>query len=157
MNRPNNVDMENRMLAMKYTLATAILGASLCAAPAFAARVNAPGQPPASLALFPKAASDVDLIYSPITGTFASKGVAAISNPETGVFCITPTKIINYNVVIPVVTVEWGQSLGNSLLAFYELGAFDCSKGDIEVRTYDFNAGGAPVSSELVAFTIYVP
>ena len=145
------------MIALKTTLATALLGAGLYAAPALAAHVNAPGQPPASLALMSKTASDVDLIYSPITGAFATKGVASISNPQTGVFCITPTKKINYNSTIPVVTVEWGQSLGNSLLAFYELGAFDCTKGDIEVRTYDFNAGGAPVSSELVAFTIYVP
>jgi len=40
--------------------------------------------------------------------------------------------------MVPVVTVEWGESSGSSLLAYYRNGAYDCPAGRIEVRTYDF-------------------
>ena len=37
-----------------------------------------------------------------------------------------------------------------------EINTFDCAAGQIEVRTFDFNAGGAPVPSDLVAFSVFV-
>jgi hypothetical protein len=107
--------------------------------------------------LAPKAAKgSVLLIYSPsFGGILLNKGVASVTEPSTGVFCVATTKPLGTN-ALPVVGVEWGQSSGNSLLAYYENGTFDCAAGQIEVRTFDFNAGGAPVPSDLVAFSVFV-
>jgi hypothetical protein len=72
--------------------------------------------------------------YSRGFETSSSRGVAAFSNPSTGVYCITPS--VSLGVVFPNVTVEWGASYGSTLSAFYENGGFDCG-GNVEVRTYD--------------------
>ena len=87
-----------------------------------------------------------------------SKNVAAVTNPSTGIVCIRPTpgKGINIARIVPSVTVEWGWSSGNNLVAYYfsnEPGFFtDCPSGYIEVRTYNF----AGQLSNSVAFTIVV-
>ena len=87
-----------------------------------------------------------------------SKNVAGVTNPSTGITCITPTpgKEINIGKIVPSVSVEWGWSSGSDLAAYYfsnEPTFFtDCRRGDIEVRTYDF-AGNL---SSRVAFTIVV-
>lgn len=87
-----------------------------------------------------------------------SKNVANVTNPSSGIYCIRPTpgKGISIGRIVPSVTVEWGWSFGNDLVAYYfsnEPTAFtDCPSGYIEVRTYDF-AGNL---SNRVAFTIVV-
>ena len=58
--------------------------------------------------------------------------------------------------VVPAVTVEWGASSGNALLAFYRDDSNSCPDGYIEVRTYNFESG-TPVADDTVAFTIVVP
>lgn len=83
-----------------------------------------------------------------------SKNVAAVTHPGTGIVCIFPRPgVLNVRTIVPSVSVEWGFSLGNSLLVFYEDGAFECPVGSITVFTY--NLAGA--RSDLVAFTIVVP
>jgi hypothetical protein len=90
------------------------------------------------------------LLHSPISGTIRKKNVAAVTNPDTGVYCITPTTAQNLNKIYPNVTVEWGWSSGNSLAAFVRDTAefTSCGAGQLEVRTYDF--AGNPSAS--VAF-----
>jgi hypothetical protein len=97
------------------------------------------------------------LTYSPIFGTIIfSKNVSTVSIPKTGVFCVVPIKAIPSG-SLPSVTAEWGFSSGNSLLAYLEQDASDCGAGQVEVLTFDFNAGGAPVPSMNVAFNVFVP
>jgi hypothetical protein len=79
--------------------------------------------------------------YSRGFETSASRGVAAFSNPSTGVYCITPSVSLGVN--FPNVTVEWGASSGSTLSAFYENGGFDCG-GNIEVLTYDNSGNRSP-------------
>jgi hypothetical protein len=80
-----------------------------------------------------------------------SKNVAAVTNPSIGVVCIKPKAgVLNINTIVPSVTVEWGASLGNDLLAFFEHIKVGCPAGTIEVRTYDLAGNLNP----RVAFTI---
>jgi hypothetical protein len=48
--------------------------------------------------------------------------------------------------------------LGNALLAFWQDTATfsDCPGGALEVRTFDFNAGGSPVASGRVSFNLVI-
>jgi hypothetical protein len=79
--------------------------------------------------------------YSRGFETSSSVGVAAFSNPSTGVYCITPSGSLGTN--FPNVTVEWGASYGSTLSAFYEFGGFDCG-GNVEVLTYDDSGNRNP-------------
>jgi hypothetical protein len=97
------------------------------------------------------------LTYSPFFDTIIfSKNVSTVTSPSTGVFCVVPIKAIPSG-SLPSVTVEWGFSAGNALLAYLEQQASDCGAGQVEVRTFDFNSGGAPVASVNVAFNVFVP
>jgi hypothetical protein len=143
---------------MAYKLAAFALGFAALASiqQADAQSVNAPyGHRALTVSPLVAAKGSVLLTYSPIYGSPSiSIGVGAVSNPSTGVFCVTPKVKISLKAE-PVVTVEWGSSLGNSLLAFWEQGAEDCNAGDIEVRTFDFSSGPA-VAAQNVAFNVFV-
>ncbi len=133
--------------------------AALCfagafASPTLAAQTNAPhvlaAMPPAG-----GAKGTVLLVYKGLNNTIVfKKGVAAVSNPSTGIYCVTTTVPLPAG-ALPVVTVEWGNSVGNSLLAYWVDSVFDCPAGQIDIRTYDFSSG-APVLSHNVAFTVFV-
>jgi len=59
-----------------------------------------------------------------------------------------------------VVTVEWGESSGSNLSAYWRehpLGNSCPNVTDFEVRTYTFTAGGDNALSNNVAFDIVVP
>ena len=84
---------------------------------------------------------------------FRSKNVALVTNPSTGVYCITPNAaVLNVAAIVPSVTVEWGTSSGSDLLAFWRNGVFSCPFGTIEVRTYDLASNLSP----RVSFSIVV-
>ena len=87
------------------------------------------------------------------TPVFRSKGVAAVSSPTPGVTCIRPTAgAVKIGKIVPLVTVEWGQSLGSDLLAFYEDSKVDCPSGTLEVRQYDLQGNLNPrVAFDIVA------
>jgi len=57
-----------------------------------------------------------------------------------------------------LVSIEWGESSGNALLAFWRDTRLstDCGSGQLEVQTFDFDAGGAPVASQRVAFDLVI-
>jgi hypothetical protein len=95
-------------------------------------------------------------LISPFSGVVRAKGVKAVTHPNTGIYCIKPSGTWNVAKAVPAVTVEWGYSSGNALLAYYETGVYDCPTGYIEVRTYNFGSG-TPVLEDSVAFTIVVP
>jgi len=140
----------------------ALFAPALCAmgGAAQAAETNAPGFRPAGLSPSPLAATagkqTIALIYSPLYGAaLLSVGIAGVTNPGTGIFCVAPKKAI-YAKNVPSVAVEWGSSLGSSIEAFYEQGGSDCPAGNIEVRTFDFSSGTA-TASQNVAFSVSAP
>jgi len=100
----------------------------------------------------------VALYYTPtFGGIIRSKGVAAVTNPSTGIICVTPSVALNLAGVFPQVTIDWNLSSGFSLLAYTkDTNAFsDCPAGDLEVTTYTFDATGA-VLSNLVAIDLQI-
>jgi hypothetical protein len=100
------------------------------------------------------------VFLSPITPSVdRAVGVKSATNPGTGIFCFLPFKKMDVTKIYPQVTVEWGWSHGNSLLAFYRdvsTHPWNCPAGQIEIDTFDFNAGGTPVPSQNVAFVLVV-
>ncbi len=144
----------------KMAVSAAILSATLASLPAHA-------QPPANnggLPINPTASGPAQstarlaALIAPGGNLVRSKNVASVTAPSTGITCIRPTAGAGINVarIVPEVTVEWGWSFGNSLMAFYfsnEPGFFsDCPAGNIEVRTYDLLGN----LSDGVAFSISV-
>lgn len=85
-----------------------------------------------------------------------SKGVAEVTHPATGDWCIKPQAKWKVEQAVPVVSVEYSLSSGYSLLAFWRSYGSGCPAGNIEVYTYDFSSG-TPVMSDNVAFTVFVP
>lgn len=89
-----------------------------------------------------------------------SKNVASFSNPSTGVYCIKPSAstVLNLSKIYPMVSIEWGTSDGFALLAYWRdvASTSDCASGELEVQTYDFNAGGYPVASGNVSFSFII-
>jgi hypothetical protein len=85
-----------------------------------------------------------------------TKNFTAVTRPSTGVYCLTPAAGVSLATVPVMVTVEWGNSLGFDLLA-YPLGAiFNCTAGQLEVRTYQLPSGVATLSNN-VSFYVLVP
>lgn len=89
------------------------------------------------------------------TDTINSKGVNTVTHPSTGIYCVTPKSKLNFSEIYPEVTIEWGNSSGSELLAYWDSGGSDCSATEIEVRTYDFSSLSA-VLSDSVAFILTV-
>lgn len=91
-------------------------------------------------------------------GVVRSKGVRAIQHPEPGVFCIRPKGSANIDVtrVVPSVTVDWSNSSGDALMAFYRSSGFGCSANRITVLTVRGEDGTFDVEDG-VAFTVVVP
>jgi len=88
-----------------------------------------------------------------------TKNFSAVTNPSTGVYCLTPSGGVTEAGSAPAVTVEYGNSTGDNLSAYWQdaTGGNDCAAGQFEVRTYTFTAGGNNTLSNNVGFTIVVP
>jgi hypothetical protein len=81
----------------------------------------------------------------------------AVTRPSTGIYCVTPPAGVNPATTGIELTVEWGNSFGFDLLAYWYKGtAAPCTASQYHVRTYDFAAGGAPALSDDVSFLIHV-
>ncbi len=123
---------------------------------------NAEGATPAVETRAPETAfstnAKVAYFYSRGSAAHRSKNVSSFSNPDTGVYCITPSVAVNFAKDYPLVSIEWGHSDGFALLVFWRdvNDSSDCPAGALEVQTYDFNAGGPPVQSGNVAFDFVI-
>ncbi len=85
-----------------------------------------------------------------------SKGVAAVTHPSPGLYCIRPSGTLNVNKVVPSVSVDWSTSLGDALMAQWRSSGIGCSAGRIAVLTLDGEDGSFDLSDQ-VSFTIVVP
>lgn len=88
-----------------------------------------------------------------------SKGVASISNPYIGTYCIRPTAAsgVNPRNIVPVVTVDYDRSAYNEVTAQYSDTGLDCPTGTIEVLTFDDrNHDAFYFDSNQVGFTIVI-
>ena len=87
-----------------------------------------------------------------------SKGVRAVTNPDPGIYCIRPARSarIKFGRYVPSVSVEWGNSAGDGLLAQWHATASHCPAKRIEVHTYNGDDGTWDPDGN-VAFTVVVP
>jgi hypothetical protein len=97
---------------------------------------------------------------SPSLDPARTKNFSAVINNGTGIYCLTPSGGVTEAGAAPTVTVEWGESSGSNLSAYWRehpLGNSCPDPAQFEVRTYAFTAGGDNALSDNVAFTITVP
>lgn len=73
-----------------------------------------------------------------------------------GVYCVTVAGVSSATDAA-IATVEWGASSGFDLLVYWNRFGGACTLGQYEFRTYDFQAGGAPVLSNDVEFLVVIP
>ena len=86
-----------------------------------------------------------------------SKGVAAVTHPSAGVYCIDPaTAGFAVNKAIPTLSVDWSTSLGDALMAHWRSAGIGCPSGWFSVLTFDGEDGSFDLSDG-VSFTFYVP
>jgi hypothetical protein len=140
--------MSNSVIVLAAALAGLAFGS------AYAAQPNAPRTVPFAIDPMQAAGTPptIAFIYSPANyGIELNKGIAAITSPAIGIFCLTPRLVLKAT-SLPVVTVDWGGSTGNSLAAFVSHYASSCTNSQIEVHTYNF--AGAPTDN--VAFQVIV-
>ncbi len=97
---------------------------------------------------------------SPTLDPARTKNFKAVINNGTGIYCLTPSWPLTEAGSTPIVTVEWGESSGSNLSAYWRehpLGNSCPKTTQFEVQTYTFTAGGNNTLSNNVAFTIVVP
>ena len=91
--------------------------------------------------------------------TTRTKGVATVTRPDTGVYCLTLSDDkLDVATTAPVISVDWDNSSGTNLAAYLSKSAFECPEGtDLGVRTFSFRAGKPFRPANTVAFTLLVP
>jgi hypothetical protein len=86
-----------------------------------------------------------------------SKGIAAVTHPSTGLYCLDPSSsTFNVSKIVPSLSVDWSTSLGDALMAHYRSAGVGCPTGWIAVLTMDGEDGSFDPSNG-VSFTIVVP
>jgi hypothetical protein len=147
-----------RAYLIVITLAVVLLAFSV---PSFAQTNNA-AQAGNSVQAAPEAGfgttAKVAYSYTRGYGTDRKVRVSKFYSPSTGIYCIAPSVPLNLKAIEPTVSIEWGYSSGYALLAYWiDTSVYtNCSTGELEVTTYDFNAGGYPVISSNVAFNLVI-
>ena len=129
------------------------------------AQHNAPGSLPPIAGpgpyFAPYAQAQALVQFASLTG---SKGFSKFTHPITGVYCLTTAPGVQLKTA-PLVSIEWGSSLGVVLFAQWNAANSTCGAGAnvVEVRTYKGDTGGVgssyqiPVLSDQVAFVVLVP
>jgi hypothetical protein len=88
-----------------------------------------------------------------------TRGFATVTRPATGIYCLTLSDDrVDASATAPVLTVDWDNSSGSNLTAYFSKSAQGCPEGtDLAVRTYSFTAGKPYRLANTVAFTLLVP
>jgi hypothetical protein len=154
------------MLRIFAFLSAGAVAVALAATPAMAAEQTNAGAPAtAAVAGGPiyEPYAEAAAYLGQACAVIASKNISAVTHPAVGICCLTlgPTPVDSSRK--PVVTVEWGASLGVALFAQYDNASISCGAGKIEVRNYKGDTGGVgsplttPVLSDRVADIVTVP
>jgi hypothetical protein len=86
-----------------------------------------------------------------------SKGIAAVTHPSTGLYCIDPApSTFDVGRAVPVLSVDWSTSLGDALMAQWRSTGVGCPSGWFAVLTFDGEDGSFDLSDG-VSFTLLVP
>jgi hypothetical protein len=88
----------------------------------------------------------------------SAKGFTAVSNPSTGQICLELANGIQIRTA-PVVSVDWSNSSGSGLLAFWRPANAGCpgaTPRTVNVTTFNFSSG-TPTAANTVAFVVLVP
>jgi len=89
----------------------------------------------------------------------SAQGVKSVTNPSLGQYCIE-LKVGIVAKTAPTVSVDWSFSGGNGLLAYWRSSNTGCpgaTRRTINIATYTFSGGSAPVLSNSVSFVVTVP
>jgi len=106
----------------------------------------------------PKGTANVERGATPsFDASYPVKGFTAVSQPSSspGIYCLAPTGGIDPDSDPATLSIEWSQSDGNDLLAYWDASGNDCPVNNYQVRTYDFPAGTTALSND-VSFLITV-
>jgi hypothetical protein len=86
-----------------------------------------------------------------------AKGVAAVTNPSNGIFCIRPSDPrMVLTRIVPSVSVDWTESPDNAVTAQWASNRRSCPRGNIGIVTMN-GSTGTWVDSNNVGFTVVVP
>jgi len=88
----------------------------------------------------------------------SSKGVKSVTRPSTGQICIELQRGIVARTV-PLVSVDWSESTGNGLLAYWRSTSSGCpnaTRRTVNIVTYVIQGGAANLSDD-VGFVVVVP
>jgi hypothetical protein len=83
-----------------------------------------------------------------------SKGVASVTHPNTGTFCVQPNFAVQLNQVVPSLTPDFSLSPDQFVFANYASNSGSCPNS-ITVLTFTISSGRLTSADE--AFTIIVP
>ena len=87
-----------------------------------------------------------------------SVGVASVTSPLTGVYCITPSAKLNFKKIYPQISIERSLSVGFAFWAYWvdtTNSPINCTESQLEVITEQLN-GTSVVPSNQVGFDIVV-
>lgn len=94
-------------------------------------------------------------------GTFVGvKGFDRITHPQVGIYCLRLSdRTLNAARLAPMVTVEWGNSSGDDLLANWYRAGPECPNTGryLEILTFDEAVAGTWGFSDDVGFAVVVP
>jgi hypothetical protein len=87
---------------------------------------------------------------------FRTKGVAAITHPSVGLYCVRPS--VRLGAYVPVVSVDWSTSLGDGSLVQWRSSGIGCPTGNVTIMTFSNGDSSTDFTlSDLVVFTLLVP
>jgi hypothetical protein len=88
---------------------------------------------------------------------FRTKGVAGVTSPGVGLVCIQPSSALNVSQIVPVVSIDFSNSVVGNNLVEYRSSGIGCPTGNIAVRTFVLDPNVNKRPDDGVAFTIVVP
>jgi hypothetical protein len=88
---------------------------------------------------------------------FRSKGVAAVTSPSVGLVCIQPSPALPVSQIVPVLSIDFSNSVVGNNLVEYRSSGLGCPTGNIAVRTFVLDPDVNKRPDDGVAFTIVVP
>lgn len=149
------------MKRVLYVLVGALLGGALFGGMALAGAGGDKGDGtaegvPAIVAEAPNARVAVYVVGGETAGQFTvvrQKGIVAVTNPSTGIFCLKAVSGVSSRKVVPIVSTEFSGTAHYDGFAQWSAVRDPCPSGTIKVTTFD--AGDSALFNQ-VAFTVVI-